>query len=237
MEKKKDTCIICGNELTYVSGKGKSLNCYFCGKKFSVNTYCENGHYVCDECHLKSAKEITINFLQKTDLTDPFIIADEIMKHPKFNMYGPEHHFLVPAVILTALKNLGVKKPNGELVQFSDVLEAIKRGSTIPGGYCGFYGSCGAGIGTGILISIFTGADPSKNMERSLANRMTARVLTKVADDLEHCCKRSVKYAICEALEFLTQNFEIETELNFVPEKCIFSSKNTKCEHLNCPFF
>ena len=238
MAKKKDICEICGKELTYLSPSDarKTLQCHFCGKKFDVNTYCENGHYICDECNAKDAKEITIEYLKKTTLTDPFRMADEIMQHPKFRIYGPEHHFLVPSVILTALKNSKVKKPNGKEVDFNDVLEGVKRGATIPGGYCGFFGTCGSGIGTGITVSIFTEANPSKDKERTLANKMTARVLTYVADDLEHCCKRSLKYAICEALDFLNEHFKIEPKLDFSPEACIFSEKNPKCEQAKCLF-
>jgi hypothetical protein len=238
MAKNTDICEICGNSLTYLppSEGTRTLRCHFCQREFPTNTFCEKGHFICDECHSKDAKEITIEFCEKTNLTNPFEIADEIMKHPKFKMYGPEHHFLVPAAILTALKNLGVKKPNGEVVSFKDVLEGIRRGATIPGGHCGFFGACGAGIGTGVVISIFTGGNPSRGRERTLAIQMTARVLTKVADGIEHCCKRSLKYAICEALTFLTENFEIEPKLDFIPAKCIFSPKNTKCELAKCPF-
>ncbi len=238
MTKRYDTCEICGKELTYLSesDEKKTITCYYCAKKFDVKIYCGKGHYICDQCHSKNAKEVTINFCKETRLTDPFQIADEIMKHPNFKIYGPEHHFLVPAAILTALKNLGVNKLNGTPIAFQDVLEAIKRGATIPGGYCGFFGSCGSGVGTGIVISIFTGANPSKDVERSLANKMTARVLLKVADNMEHCCKRSLKYAICEALEFLTENFDLKADLNYVPEKCVFSEINPKCVQVKCPF-
>jgi hypothetical protein len=238
MGKSRDICEICGNSLTYLNpqDEAKTMRCFYCQREFSVNTFCENGHYICDECHSKDAKEITIQFCEKTELTDPFQIAEEIMKHPKFKVYGPEHHFLVPAAILTALKNLKIRKPNGQPVDFNDVLEGIKRGSTIPGGHCGFFGACGAGIGTGITISVFTGANPSTDENRSLANKMTARVLNKVADNIEHCCKRSVRYAICEALDFLNEYFNIDPKLEFKPQKCSFSTKNAKCEKNRCPF-
>ena len=80
MGKKRDVCEICGEELTYLSesGKRKQMSCSFCEQKFDVTTYCENGHYICDECHSKDAKQITIDFCRKTNLTDPFQIADEM---------------------------------------------------------------------------------------------------------------------------------------------------------------
>ena len=54
------------------------------------------------------------------------------MQHPKFKMYGPEHHVLTPAVILTSLKNNDIKKYDGtEITQF-DIKEAIRRASKDP---------------------------------------------------------------------------------------------------------
>ncbi len=212
------------------------MNCYFCKQQFTVNTFCEAGHFICDNCHSKDAKELTLDYLSKTELTDPFQMADEIMKHPKFKIYGPEHHFLVPGVILTTLKNLKVKKPNGILVSWKDVLEGIRRGSTIPGGHCGFFGNCGAGVGTGIVISVFTDANPSTDESRTKANIMTAKSLLKIADNLKHCCKRSVRHSIREALEFLNTNFNIEPKLKFLPKKCEFSEINSKFEKERCPF-
>lgn len=69
-----------------------------------TNVFCPEGHHVCDACHSKSALEIIENFYNQTNIKDPFKIADKIISHPKFSIYGPEHHLLVPAVILTALK-------------------------------------------------------------------------------------------------------------------------------------
>ncbi|MFX1392872.1 MAG: DUF5714 domain-containing protein [Promethearchaeota archaeon] len=234
MSKKYDKCEICGKDLVYAE-EHKKLQCEFCSKHFDTNIFCKDGHYICDSCHSKEPIEIIENFCEKTDLKDPFEIANKIMKHRKFKVYGPEHHALTPAVILTALKNNDIKKPNGDDITLFDIKEAIRRGSKIPGGWCGFYGSCGAGIGSGIALSIFTNATPSKDKSRTLANQMTSRALDRIADNLEHCCKRSVKLSICEALDFLKENFGIKLEYN--SQKCLFSGINDKCETENCPVF
>ncbi|TFG06643.1 MAG: hypothetical protein EU539_07100 [Promethearchaeota archaeon] len=234
---KKDKCDICGRELVYVTipGETKDLECGFCGKIFNSNVFCEDGHYICDSCHVKEPIKIIEKICKTTDIKDPFLLAEKIMKHPNFKSYGPEHHVLTPAVILTALKNNDIKKPNGERITFSDIQEAIRRASKIPGGWCGFYGSCGAGMGSGVAISIFTGADPTKNKSRTLANKMTSRSLDKIADNLEHCCKRSVKISICETLSFLKEKFDID--LDYTNKECSFSNINDKCEGIKCPFF
>jgi len=236
-EKKRDKCEICGGELTYaiLPEEYRDLECEFCSKQFKANTFCKEGHYICDECHSKKAIEVIDEMCETTTIRDPFELADKIMNHPKFNMYGPEHHVLTPAVILTSLKNNDVSKPNGEKITLFDIKEAIRRASKIPGGWCGFYGSCGAGMGSGIAISIFTGATPSTDQERTLANQITARSLSRIADGLEHCCKRSVKLSICETLDFLKEKFEVQ--LNYSEKRCRYSGKNDKCEEDECPFY
>ncbi len=234
---KKDLCEICGTELDFVIRQEdyKELFCEFCKKIFKVNIFCPNGHYICDSCHSEDPIKIINNFCKKTKLKDPYKIAERIMSHPKFKLYGNEHHALTPAVILTTLKNNSILKPNGKEITVSDIEEAISRGSKIPGGYCGFYGSCGAGIGSGIAVTIFMEATPSTNIPRSLANEMTSRSLIKISDNLEHCCKRSVKLSINEALEFLKDKFNIK--LNFEINRCEFAIKNKKCSGGSCPFF
>jgi hypothetical protein len=157
------------------------------------------------------------------------------MKHPKFKVYGPEHHVLTPAVILTVLKNNEIKKPDGRLVSLLDIKEGIRRASKIPGGWCGFYGSCGAGMGSGIAISVFTGATPSTDVPRTLANQITSRSLNRIADNLEHCCKRSVRLSVLETLDFLREKFNINLDYHY--KKCNFSNINDKCERENCPIF
>lgn len=234
----KDICEICGSSLKYatVQEDYKKLNCYFCAKEFLTNTFCPDGHYICDQCHSSKPVKIIREFCKKTELKNPFLIAEKIMQHPEFKLYGPEHHALTPAVILTALKNNDIKKPNGKDITFSDIDEAIRRGSEIPGGYCGFYGSCGAGMGSGIAISIFTNATPSKDVPRSLANEMTSRALNKIADDLEHCCKRSVRLSILESLRFLKEKFSID--LDYKPRSCPFTEMNRdKCSFELCPIY
>ena len=39
-------------------------------------------------------------------------MAIEIMKSPMINMHGPEHHFLVPAVLITSYYNIKDEKKN-----------------------------------------------------------------------------------------------------------------------------
>jgi len=234
---KSDKCEICNKALIYATKpeEYKDLICEFCSKTFYTNIYCIEGHYICDSCHSKGPIEIIEKICEENTLKDPYELANLIMKHPNFKVYGPEHHILTPAIILTALKNNNIKKPDGNEITLYDIKEAIRRASKIPGGWCGFYGSCGAGMGSGVAISIFTGATPSTDSPRTLANQITSRSLDKIADNLEHCCKRSVRLSICETLKFLKEKFSIDLEYTY--KKCDFSNINDKCVKEKCPIF
>ena len=55
--------------------------------------------------------------------------------------------------------------------------QSLNRGKAVPGGVCGFWGACGAGISAGMFISIISGATPLKNEPWGLANKMTSKAL------------------------------------------------------------
>lgn len=69
---------------------------------------------------------------------------------------------MVPAVWLAAYYNL-----KGDAVQKEErIKEAAKRAKQILGRFCGFYGDCGAAVGTGIFVSLSPGATPLSKWER-----------------------------------------------------------------------
>ncbi|MCD4739177.1 MAG: SAM-dependent methyltransferase [Anaerolineae bacterium] len=225
-------CLICGEELVY-SAQSREQSCFYCGQKFDVNVKCVQGHYVCDQCHAMSANELIEQTCQETQLTDPLNLAVALMKHPNVKMHGPEHHFLVPAVLLTAFYNQqGQPEMKAEKLRL-----ARERAQVVKGGFCGYWGSCGAGIGNGIFMSLVTGATPVSRQEWRVSNLLTAASLCCIA---EHggprCCKRNTFLAIITAVEFLKQELEIELEMR--PDiECEFSHLNRECLQGRCPFY
>ena len=171
----KDNCGVCGKPLIYGTEEVKR-KCAFCGKESGTLIYCPEGHYVCDACHSRGALDVLRDVLKSTTSTDPVEILEKVMSHPSVPMHGPEHHAMVPAIIVTAVKNTGYPVPEGA------VEKALERGSKVPGGWCGFYGACGAAIGVGIAVSVLTGATPLTGKTRSLANEATAFALGKMVD-------------------------------------------------------
>ena len=114
----------------------------------TANIHCPSGHYVCNECHASDSIKIITQFCLSSGSKNPMEMAKVIMKHPTMPMHGPEHHAMIAAVLVTAYKNFTGK------VTDEEIKEAIRRGSTVPGGYCGLYGTDAAAIATGIAMSI-----------------------------------------------------------------------------------
>ena len=229
-ERKRGACLVCGENLTYYP-KAVEMECVFCGKTELSHASCEKGHYVCDACHAKKGIEVIMEICQKTNSKNPVEIARKIMEDPYIYMHGPEHHVMVGAVLLTAYRNSG-----GD-IDLKEALEEMKeRGSQIPGGVCGFWGCCGAGVSTGIYMSIVTGATPLAGRSWGLANRTTAKALEAIGElGGPRCCKRDTFTAIRKAAEMTAKELGIEMDC---PAEivCAFSEENQQCLKKACPY-
>jgi hypothetical protein len=154
------------------------------------------------------------------------------MKAPSVSMHGPEHHFLVPAVLLTAHYNQAGNPHEKE----KKIKVARGRAENVLGGFCGFYGACGAGIGTGIFISLITNSTPLSRQTWGMANQMTAESLRCIgALGGPRCCKRDTFMALKTAKKFAKQRFQIALD---VPDTitCEFNEFNHECLEESCPF-
>ena len=144
-------CLICGAPVTY-SVESSVKTCSICHKEQLTNAVCENGHFVCDACHSYGTYIPVIIALRSSTEKDPLLLLEEIMDLPSVHMHGPEHHAIVPSVLLTALRN------NGERMNYDTALSEIcKRARQVPGGTCGYWGVCGAAAGAGIFMSVMQG--------------------------------------------------------------------------------
>jgi hypothetical protein len=225
----KDNCGVCGQPLVYGTEE-VTRRCEFCGKEFRAQIYCPAGHYVCDTCHSRGALDILRDVLKTTTSADPVEILEKVMAHPAVPMHGPEHHAMVPAIIVAAVKNAGYPVPEGA------VERALERGSKVPGGWCGLYGACGAGIGVGTAVSVITGATPLTGKTRSLANEATAFTLNKFVDGGARCCKRASRTAMEAAVEFLKTRMGINLKTH-KSIKCQYVKRNKECIREACPYY
>jgi hypothetical protein len=151
----KSGCLFCGKEIVYLKSTEKN-KCIYCNCDFDINERCEDGHYICDKCHSSGAMDIIEKYCLHAESFNPVEIANTIMAHPSVKMHGPEHHFLLPAVMLSVYYRI----TDNKTVLASKLITARKRSEMIPGGFCGSHGNCGAGVGSGIFVSLIAEATP-----------------------------------------------------------------------------
>lgn len=222
-------CRVCGAELVY-SETDRDSTCHYCGKTVPANARCANGHFVCDSCHGADALEIIKSVCIHSLETDPATIMRTIRSHPHFRIHGPEHHTMVPAVILTALRNCGCS------ITYEEFTTAIQRGQTIGGGSCAFLGACGAAIGVGIACSLLLGATPYDGDKRQIVQQATHAALGAIASfDAPRCCQRDCWLALREACRLIQEYAGIT--LSASPFACEQHSENKGCIREKCPLW
>jgi len=224
----KEECLICRAPLEYLE-KDVLMECEICHKKENSKTRCVNGHYVCNDCHTQGLDSI-IGLCMKEKSKNPIDIIEKMMTMSFCHMHGPEHHVMVGAALLTAYKNAG-----GDIDLLSGLIEMMNRGKSVPGGACGFWGACGAGISSGMFISIISKSTPLANEPFALSHKMTADSLGQIGEiGGPRCCKRDSFLSILTAIDFVKAHFDIEMEKSEVV--CRFSSQNNQCIGKRCPF-
>ena len=224
-----EECLLCKAPLEYLETDIEMM-CALCGKKELSKTRCVNGHYVCSECHTKGIDAI-VGICLNSDSGDPVAILRQMMAQPFCHMHGPEHHIMVGAALLTAFKNAG-----GELDLAAALPEMLRRGKGVPGGACGFWGACGAGISAGMFVSILSKASPLTKESWGLSNRMTSKALGRIGEiGGPRCCKRNSYLSVLAAVDFAKEHFGVEMERPEVV--CIHSSLNNQCIGRRCPFY
>ena len=224
-----EECLICKAPLEYL-GSDEEMECVLCHKKQYSKTKCVNGHFVCDECHISGMDSI-IDICLNSKSVSPIGILEEMMSLPSCHMHGPEHHTMVGSALLTAYKNAG-----GKINLKAALIEMQNRGNQVPGGVCGFWGACGAGISTGIFMSIVLNATPLAGEAWGLSNQMTSRALDSIGNNGgPRCCKRDSYLAIIEAAAFVKEKLGVDMNIGQV--NCSRSRLNNQCVQEKCPFY
>lgn len=229
-EKNTSDCMVCGAKLVYTQ-EPKSIGCFYCGTKKTSSVSCSDHHFVCDSCHTKEALEIINDVCLSTSETDMAELLRKIRSHPKFPVHGPEHHALVPGIILTAYRNSG-----GDIT-IEKIKTGIDRGSKIPGGYCGYIGACGAAMGVGIAYAIIFESTPLKPKQRRDSLKITSEVLDAIAQNkAARCCQRESATALLTAARLSERYLDIKLKMN-EGFNCSQSQLNNECIKAACPFW
>ena len=223
-------CVVCGAELAYLENN-KEHTCFYCKKSEKVNTVCNNGHYVCDECHSKDAAEFIKMFAKRATYSDMIEMMEKIREHPSMRIHGTEHHSMVPAIMVSVYKNSGGRVSN------EDIDTAVERGQTIAGGSCAFMGVCGAVSGVGTGFSILMKANPYKAKERKILQNITKEVLEEIAGfEAARCCQRDCFVALKAAskLSYAILGKTLVADYHMV---CTQYADNKECIGIQCPLW
>lgn len=223
-----DECLICGAPLVYLDRPIKMV-CALCGEEQMSRVRCEEGHFVCDDCHRAGVVPAISSCAEMTS-ADPIAVFEQLVSTPGIYMHGPEHHVLVTAALLTAYKNAG-----GDIDLDAALREALERCTEVPGGACGFWGACGACIGCGIFASIVMGTTPLDADTWGAANGATAAALSVAAAvGGPRCCKRNSYIALTSGAKFAAEHLGVRMDVS--APRCTRCGLNAQCIGPRCPF-
>ncbi|NLO18915.1 MAG: hypothetical protein GX121_03405 [Ignavibacteria bacterium] len=228
----KATCVLCGDEIFPLS-KEIELRCDFCGLIGFAQHQCVNSHYICNSCFsMRPIEYVKMACLNYKGI-DPNELAVQIMNTPTIRMHGPEHHFILPAVLATCVYNL--KGRAEELAEKLEIIEVRTKCETPD--HCEYnIGNCGAAHGAGVFLSILLDRTSENEDEWSLGNQLVAESIRRIAEmGGPRCCKRDTYISIQSAVEFLKNHFAIELPTS--EAKCTFSLRNKSCKHEECIFY
>ena len=225
----KNECVICEAPLEYLD-TDVVMECEICHRKEYSKIRCRNGHYVCNECHMRGLNRIIdICMEQKTD--DPLEVLDVMMAQPFSHMQGPEHHVMVGAALLTAYKNAG-----GDIDLRPALVEMMKRGRSIPGGVCGYWGTCGAGTSASMYLAIVMKTTPLSDESFKIGFKLNAKNMNDIGElGGPRCCKRSSFISILNGIDFTEKYLGVKMKRSEV--NCTFSGPNNQCIGVRCPFY
>jgi len=229
-ERKGEGCMVCGGELQYFTDF-RDMCCSYCGRVQSANGCCGQDHFVCDSCHQENGIEVIKAICTTTMEKDLLTLLELIRSHPAIPMHGPEHHAMIPGIILACYRNCG-----GAL-KTESILSGISRGADIPGGVCGFWGACGAAVGAGIAVATILAATPLTPLSRQTAQAFSAKVLAAIAHYRGgRCCQRETWIALTETARLSAQILPVTMEAQGIL-RCGQYPKNRECIRKQCPLW
>lgn len=148
-------------------------------------------------------------------------------KDAPFPLGGAYHHYIVPGVILSSLRN------GGYAIESKDIEEGMLRGSKLAAHSCGFTGISGAAHSVGIVVSVVNRITPMHDERREVVSA-AAHTLLEISGFEKRCCKRSNYTAIANAIRQLaSKGYTLPSE----KIECRFFSGNAECSREECPFF
>jgi len=176
--------------------------------------------------------ELAVRIARELPGTEPAAMLDQLLgSQENVPVHGVWHHVLVGELLLVALRNAGCPISE-ELID-----EVIDRGRQIPGGSCGFLGTCGALAGAASAYAILLGSTPVATDARERLLVFHARLQTRLAEiGGSRCCKKSSYVALELARDaFAAIGFELSEE--HFTGRCSYCADNDTCDGEECPYW
>lgn len=223
-------CLLCGEPLVYFRAV-EERTCARCGELKAADAACRSGHFVCDACHMEDPLDRIRRICTTTRETDMLRLFREVRSEARVPLNGPEHHAIVPGVVLAAYRNAGGRIGDRE------ILEGIERGTRLPGGACAFLGTCGAAAGVGIAFSILLGATPVEPRKRQAVQGVVAKIIERLARrPAARCCRRDGFIALREAAWLSRDLLPLSLRAEDDPT-CDQYAQNAECLRSGCPLY
>jgi hypothetical protein len=146
-------------------------------------------------------------------------------------VHGVWHHVLVGEILLACLRN------GGYPITEDLIDEVVDRGRQIPGGSCGFLGTCGALASTASAFAILLASTPVATDARKRLLEFSSRLAARLAAvGGSRCCKKS-SYVALEVARggFAKLGFELPEEQ--FEGRCPFFAQNDTCDGADCVYF
>lgn len=166
------------------------------------------------------------------DTDDPVKVFRILVRDSEVPMHGGIHHIIVPLSLITAYWNV-VR----DFDLRSYLTEAADRAKEVPQTICGYWGTCGSCVGTGIFLSVITRTTPlSKGRRWGQCNTITSRSLAAVGEmGGPRCCKRNAVTSIMAACDYVKE--ALGTEMHPSAFGCNRVDDNPDCIGVRCPYY
>lgn len=164
--------------------------------------------------------------------SDPGALLERLMRDERCPIFGPLHHVLVGAALLTcAWPAAG----DGDLAAAFD--EFASRASCVPGAACAKWGVCGAAASCGMAFAVIAGNAPLREEGWSEAQLMVADILGRIARaGAPRCCKRDSRIAVRAAAPWFNQHLNAQMELEAECPTCDVAEANSVCLGFKCSY-
>lgn len=227
----KANCLVCGKPIVYQK-QAQEYTCHVCGKAETAHCVCEAGHYVCDTCHRSEGVRQSLDYVAQASSKNPVELAMHMMDEQAIYPNGPEHHTLIGASLISAYANAG-----GNIDKEQCLEELKNRSMQVPGGTCGFWGTCGAAVSAGQFWSIVSGSSPMADVAWGQCQQLTSNILGELAKyGGPRCCKRTGFVALQQAAAFAKEITGVEMDMPRTIT-CHWFARNEECLRTRCPFF